>query len=142
LQKIAQTPDPTNRGYTRQKTSGKLWARERIAQLLDPDTWREIGTVTGTVEWEKDATNPQREHVKSFTPSNNPQGFGRVTCPRTGQRRQIYLTSDDFSIRSGHADAAVMLKTVHGEKLALRLKVPVVKLVDGSSGGGSVSTIM
>jgi acetyl-CoA carboxylase carboxyltransferase component len=31
---------------------------------------------------------------------------------------------------------------LYGEKLALRLKVPVVKLVDGSSGGGSVSTIM
>ena len=34
------------------------------------------------------------------------------------------------------------VKTLYGEKLALRLKVPVVKLVDGSSGGGSVSTIM
>lgn len=142
LQSIAQTPDPNNRGYIRQKTAGKLWARERIATLLDPDTWREIGSVTGTVEWVKDETNPQREHVKSYTPSNNPQGFGQITCPRTGQRRQIYLTADDFSIRSGHADGSVALKTVHGEKLALRLKVPVVKLVDGSSGGGSVSTIL
>ncbi|KAK4942744.1 hypothetical protein LTR10_017504 [Elasticomyces elasticus] len=142
LQSIAQTPDANNRGYIRQKTSGKLWARERISALLDADTWREIGSVTGTVEWVKDAANPQREHVKSFTPSNNPQGFGRITCPRTGQQRQIYLTADDFSIRSGHADGSVALKTVHGEKLALKLKVPVVKLVDGSSGGGSVSTIL
>ncbi|KAI1611304.1 carboxyl transferase domain-containing protein [Exophiala viscosa] len=142
LKSIAQTPNANNRGYIRQKTSGKLWARERISALLDADTWREIGSVTGTVEWVKDAANPQREHVKSFTPSNNPQGFGRITCPRTGQRRQIYLTADDFSIRSGHADGSVALKTVHGEKLALKLKVPVVKLVDGSSGGGSVSTIL
>lgn len=141
LKTIAATPDPSNRGYLRQKTSGKLWARERIAALLDADSWRELGSVTGTAEWRTDAHNPQREHVESFTPSNNPQGFGSVTCPRTGQRRQIYLTADDFSIRSGHADGSVALKTVHGEKLALRLKVPVVKLVDGSSGGGSVSTI-
>ncbi|ETI27851.1 hypothetical protein G647_00300 [Cladophialophora carrionii CBS 160.54] len=142
LRGIAQTPDLTSRGYQRQKTSGKLWSRERIAQLLDPDTWREFGSVTGTVEWEKDATNPQTEHVRAFTPSNNPQGFGRVTDPVTGQTRAIYLTSDDFSIRSGHADGSVAIKTLYGEKLALRLKVPVVKLVDGSSGGGSVSTIM
>lgn len=142
LQRIAQTPDGNQRGYIRQKTSGKLWARERIATLLDADTWREIGSVTGTVEWEKDSVNPQREHVRAFTPSNNPQGFGRVTCPVTGQRRQVYLTADDFSIRGGHADGSVALKTLHGERLALRLKVPVVKLVDGSSGGGSVSTII
>jgi acetyl-CoA carboxylase carboxyltransferase component len=142
LRRIAQTPDLTSRGYQRQKTSGKLWSRERIAQLLDPNTWREFGSVTGTVEWEKDAANPQAEHVRAFTPSNNPQGFGRVTDPATGLSRQIYLTSDDFSIRSGHADGSVAIKTLYGEKLALRLKVPVVKLVDGSSGGGSVSTIM
>lgn len=142
LQSIASTPNPNNRGYIRQKTAGKLWARERISQLVDEGTWREIGSVTGTVSWKKDADNPQREHIEDFTPSNNPQGFGRITCPRTGQRRQIYLTADDFSIRSGHADGATMGKTLHGESLALKLKVPVVKLVDGSSGGGSVSTIM
>ncbi|KAK5234568.1 hypothetical protein LTR47_004602 [Exophiala xenobiotica] len=144
LQRMAQTPDPANRGYSRQKTSGKLWSRERISALLDPSTFRELGSITGTATWQRDALHPQREHITSFTPSNNPQGFGRVTCPRTtpAQRRQIYLTSDDFSIRSGHADGSVALKTLYGEKLALRLKVPVVKLVDGSSGGGSVSTII
>ncbi|KAK5053139.1 hypothetical protein LTR84_002113 [Exophiala bonariae] len=142
LQNIASTPDPNNRGYVRQKTAGKLWARERINQLLDAGSWREFGSITGSVTWKKDVENPQRKHIEDFTPSNNPQGFGRVTCPRTGQRRQIYLTADDFSIRSGHADGATMGKTLHGESLALKLKVPVVKLVDGSSGGGSVSTIM
>ncbi|KAL6244729.1 hypothetical protein RBB50_008257 [Rhinocladiella similis] len=142
LQTIANTPDSSNRGYIRQKTSGKLWSRERISQLLDdPSTFRELGSTTGSVTWSRDTSNPQREHIASFTPSNNPQGFGRVRCPRTGQRRQIYLTSDDFSIRSGHMDGSVPAKTLYGENLALRLKVPVVKLVDGSSGGGSVSTI-
>ncbi len=34
-----------------------------------------------------------------------------------------------------------MEKTLYVEKLALSLKLPVVKLVDGSSGGGSVTTI-
>ncbi|PHH87803.1 hypothetical protein CDD83_8380 [Cordyceps sp. RAO-2017] len=51
------------------------------------------------------------------------------------------LTADDFSIRSGHADGASAGKTVYVEKLALALRLPVVKLVDGSSGGGSVTTI-
>jgi acetyl-CoA carboxylase carboxyltransferase component len=142
LRTIAQTPDTSSRGYQRQLTSGKLWSRKRISHLLDPDTWTEIGSVTGTVTWARDVKNHQSEHVKGFIPSNNPQGFGRVTCPRTGLKKEIYLTSDDFSIRAGHADGSVGIKTLYGEKLALELKVPVVKLVDGSSGGGSVSTII
>jgi acetyl-CoA carboxylase carboxyltransferase component len=141
MKKMNNTPDPTNRGYVRQKLAGKLWARERIEKLLDKDSWREVGSASGTATWTVDAKNPQSEHVEGFTPSNNPQGFGNVTCLRTGQRRQIYLTADDFSIRSGHADGSNSLRTLHGEKLALKLKLPVVKLVDGSSGGGSVTTI-
>lgn len=34
-----------------------------------------------------------------------------------------------------------MAKTVHTEKLALQLKIPMIKLTDGSSGGGSVTSI-
>jgi acetyl-CoA carboxylase carboxyltransferase component len=135
------TPDTTSRGYQRQLTSGKLWARDRIKKLLDPDSWREIGSLTGSATWRPDPENPQREHVESFVPTNNPQGFGVVTCPVTGLKKEIYLTADDFSIRGGHADGGNTLKTVFGEKLAIRLKKPVVKLCDGSSGGGSVTTI-
>lgn len=64
-----------------------------------------------------------------------------MTCARTGKRRRIVLTADDFSIRSGHADGSIMEKTLYVEELALKLRLPVVKLVDGSSGGGSVTTI-
>lgn len=64
-------------------------------------------------------------------------------CPRNGKTggRRVLLTADDFSLRSGHADGATAGKTIYLEKLALALKLPVVKLVDGSSGGGSVTTI-
>lgn len=51
------------------------------------------------------------------------------------------FTADDFSIRAGHADGALMEKTIYMEKLAIALRLPIVKLVDGSSGGGSVTTI-
>lgn len=51
------------------------------------------------------------------------------------------FTADDFSIRAGHADGALMEKTLYMEKLAISLRLPIVKLVDGSSGGGSVTTI-
>ncbi|OJJ58287.1 hypothetical protein ASPSYDRAFT_152672 [Aspergillus sydowii CBS 593.65] len=133
LQTIAATPDPSRRGYVRQKQAGKLWVRERLEQLLDTDSFEEIGSLSGTVEWKK--TGPMREKPASFVPSNNVQGMGKL------RGRRVLLTADDFSLRSGHADGASTGKTIYLEKLAVALKLPVVKLVDGSSGGGSVTTI-
>ncbi|KAG2416181.1 hypothetical protein HFD88_007374 [Aspergillus terreus] len=133
LQNIAATPDPNRRGYVRQKRDGKLWVRERLEELLDRGTFQEIGSLSGTVTWEK--TGPMREKPVSFVPSNNVQGMGRL------RGRRVLLTADDFSLRSGHADGSTAGKTIYLEKLALALKLPVVKLVDGSSGGGSVTTI-
>ncbi|KAJ5803693.1 uncharacterized protein N7503_006143 [Penicillium pulvis] len=133
LRAIAAKPDPDHRGYVRQKQAGKLWVRERIEQLLDPNTFQEIGSISGTVIWEK--VGPMQEKPVSFVPSNNVQGLGML------QGRKVLLTADDFSIRSGHADGASAGKSAYIEKLAVALRVPVVKLVDGSSGGGSVTTI-
>lgn len=50
------------------------------------------------------------------------------------QGRKIILCADDFTIRAGHADGAVMPKTVFMEKLSVDLKLPQIKLIDGSSG--------
>ncbi|MCJ1449347.1 MAG: hypothetical protein MMC23_009867 [Stictis urceolatum] len=133
LQTMAGTPPTSSPGYIRQKNVGKLWVRERIDQLLDEGTFHEVGSVSGTVEWTPKGT--VQEDVKSYTPSNNVQGFGLV------DRRKILFTADDFSLRAGHADGATAYKTIYMEKLSLDLRLPIVKLVDGSSGGGSVTTI-
>jgi acetyl-CoA carboxylase carboxyltransferase component len=133
LRSIAANPDASHKGYVRQKQSGKLWVRERIAKSLDEGSFREIGSVSGTVQWKK--LEGTKEEPTSFVPSNNVQGFGLL------RGRKIILTADDFSIRAGHADGATHEKTVYMEKLAISLRLPIVKLVDGSSGGGSVTTI-
>ncbi|CBX96242.1 hypothetical protein IAQ61_001418 [Plenodomus lingam] len=133
LRKIGATPDTSNRGYVRQKLAGKLWVRERVDQLLDPGSFQEIGSVSGTVKWKQ--TGSVKEEPVEFVPSNNVQGFGRL------RGRKIVFTADDFSIRAGHADGALVEKTIYMEKLAISLKLPIIKLVDGSSGGGSVTTI-
>jgi acetyl-CoA carboxylase carboxyltransferase component len=89
--------------------------------------------VSGTVEWQQ--TGRVTEVPKSFVPSNNIQGMGTL------RGRRVVMTADDFTIRSGHADGASSAKTVFLEKMAIAMKLPIVKLVDGSSGGGSVTTI-
>jgi acetyl-CoA carboxylase carboxyltransferase component len=133
LRHLAATPDTTRTGYIRQKQAGKLHVRERVELLLDRGTFREIGSATGSVEWKQ--LDALREEPKAFTPSNNVQGFGKL------RGREVVFTADDFSLRAGHADGALWAKTTYLEKLAVALKLPMIKLVDGSSGGGSVSTI-
>lgn len=104
LRKIAATPDHQKRGYVRQKQAGKLWVRERVEQLLDHGSFQEVGSVSGTVQW-KPIGSTSEEPV-DYVPSNNVQGFGRLNG------RKIVFTADDFSIRAGHADGALMEKTV------------------------------
>ncbi|KAK7892396.1 hypothetical protein LTR67_007492 [Exophiala xenobiotica] len=133
LNAMAHTPDLSNRGYVRQKREGKLWVRERLEQLVDKDSFKEIGSASGRVEWKQ--TGPRDEEPVSFTPTNNLQGFGMLGG------RKVIITADDYSIRAGHADGAISDKTIYSEKLAVSLNMPIIKLTDGSSGGGSVTSI-
>lgn len=147
---LAAAPKSDSTGYKRHVQAGKLWVRERINQLLDQDTFREVGSLAGTTTWisppsgsSNDATatataktpmERARQVVGDFTPSNNVQGFGRING------RPVLLTADDFTLRAGHADGALMPKTIYMDKLSVHLRLPMVKLVDGASGGGSITT--
>lgn len=148
VRQLAQTPKSNTTGYKRHKEAGKLWVRERVELLLDKGTFREVGSTAGTATWRKvdpEATNiaeSEREVVDDFTPSNNVQGmqyllfiislimsgFGKING------RKVMLTADDFTLRAGHADGSLMMKTLYFEQLAIHLKIPMIKLVDGSSG--------
>lgn len=75
LQKIASTPDPSKRGYVRQRQAGKLWVRDRVEQMLDPGSFHEVGSVSGTVTWRK--LDGIKEEPVEYVPSNNVQGACR-----------------------------------------------------------------
>ncbi|MCB1744913.1 MAG: methylmalonyl-CoA carboxyltransferase, partial [Gammaproteobacteria bacterium] len=48
---------------------------------------------------------------------------------------------DDFTVRGGSADATIKEKHTQAEQMANELRMPLVRLVEGSGGGGSVKTI-
>ena len=52
--------------------------------------------------------------------------------------RRAVLQGDDFTVRGGAADAAIWQKMVFAERMAHDLRLPLVRLVDGTGGGGSV----
>src|SRR6185503_680774 len=55
--------------------------------------------------------------------------------------RRAVVEADDFTIRGGAADAAIWEKTIYAERMAHDLRLPLVRLVDGTGGGGSVKSL-
>ena len=51
------------------------------------------------------------------------------------------MGGDDFTIRGGAADAAIGRKAPYAERMALELRIPMIRLVDGTGGGGSVKSL-
>ncbi len=113
----------------RQHASGRLTVRERIERLFDPGSFHETGALAGR------ATYGDSGELTGFLPANTVIGQGRI-----GGRRAI-VQGDDFTIRGGAADAAIWEKAVYAERLAHDLRVPLIRLVDGTGGGGSVKTL-
>ena len=51
------------------------------------------------------------------------------------------MQGDDFTVRGGAAHAGIWEKMVYAEQLAHELRLPLVRLVDGTGGGGSVKSL-
>ena len=123
-------PDSTDPGVVRQRSRGKLTCRERIDLLLDDGTFREVGSVAGFASYDDEG------QVVDFTPANHVGGWGKIDA------RSVVVCADDFTSRGGHADGAIGAKSRHLDQLAAEMRVPSVRLLDGSSGGGSVAAMV
>jgi acetyl/propionyl-CoA carboxylase alpha subunit/acetyl-CoA carboxylase carboxyltransferase component len=106
----------------RQHADGKLDARQRIDALADPGSFAEIGALAGF----------SSDGGSGFVPANFIAGTARV------DGRKVVLGVDDFTLRGGSGDAAIHAKQVFAEQYAREMRLPVVRLLDGASGGGSV----
>ena len=111
------------------RANGKLTVRERIDRLLDQESFREIGSIAGKASY--DAAGA----LTSFSPANLVMGRGRLGG------RPVIVSGDDFTVRGGANDGAVKEKLVTVENMAHDLRLPLVRLIDGTGGGGSVKNI-
>ncbi|MGE3076557.1 MAG: acyl-CoA carboxylase subunit beta [Dehalococcoidia bacterium] len=112
----------------RQHDGGKLTVRERIDGLVDPGSFAETGALAGKAEYDDEG------NLKEFRPANFVAGFARING------RRVVVGGDDFTVRGGAADASIGGKQVYAEKMARELRMPIIRLVDGTGGGGSVRT--
>jgi acetyl-CoA carboxylase carboxyltransferase component len=103
---------------------GRLTVRERIAGLVDEDSFREQGPMAGHAETDEDG------RLVSFSPANFVLGFARL------DGRPVVVGGEDFTQKGGSPSAAGLRKSVFSEEMALRYRVPLVRFLEG--GGGSV----
>ena len=113
----------------RQHGRGKMDARARIAGLVDPGSFREIGKIAGRGSYDGAG------QLTGLAASNFI--FGRADI----DRRPVVATADDFTVRGGAADAAIHRKFVQAEMMAYELGLPLIRMIDGTGGGGSVKSL-
>lgn len=114
---------------SRQRGRGKLTVRERVAFLADPGSFHEIGKIAGKASYGAD------EELAGFMPSNSVMGRARL------DGRPTVILADDFTVRGGAADASIWQKMVQAIKMAAEYRMPLVQMIDGTGGGGSVKML-
>ena len=113
----------------RQHDQGRLTVRERIDGMIDRGSFHEIGAVSGIGEYD-----PAGE-LKNVTPANCVFGRAKV------DGRTVVVVGDDFTVRGGSADASISAKPLMAEEMAHDFRLPIIRIIEGSGGGGSVKTI-
>ena len=109
--------------------AGKLTVRERIARLLDPGSFREVGQLAGRASYDESGS------LTAFEPVPYVMGLGRIDA------RPVAIGGEDYTIRAGTSFGADRRKGGQGgfiEDLAYEYRIPLINLIDGT--GGTVNT--
>ena len=113
----------------RQRGMGKLTVRERVAFLADPGSFHEVGKIAGKAGYGPD------DAIAEFLPAT--MVFGRATL----DGRPAVILGDDFTVRGGASDASIAGKMLMAEQMANEYGMPIVRMIDGTGGGGSVKSL-
>lgn len=124
---VKQMGGPDN--IARQHGAGRLTVRERIERMTDAGSFREVGTLAGTAEYDDELK------LKKLTPATYVAGTARI------DGRPVAIGGEDFTVRGGTSFGAQRRKGGQGgfiEDLAHHYKMPLINLIDGA--GGTVTS--
>ena len=113
----------------RQKAAGKLNIRQRLEVFCDKGTFAEVGSTAGV------GTYDDEGRLVSFIPANFLCGMAEING------RPVMVSGDDFTVRGGSNEFTIPAKRDFAERIAVELRLPHIRLVDGMGGGGSVKMI-
>lgn len=106
----------------RQHNRGKLTARERVDILVDPGTFREMGSSVGTTSMRIDGRVPEAPCDGAVV------GMGEVNG------RKIMVYASDFTVLGGSTGAQHGSKSMYTLLMAAKFGIPKVHLLDSSGG--------
>ncbi|HPG26983.1 MAG: propionyl-CoA carboxylase [Spirochaetaceae bacterium] len=109
----------------RQHARGRLTVRERLERLADPGSIEEQAPLAG------ESTRDAAGRAIDFQPANYLLALARV------DGRPIVVGGEDFTQRGGSPSPSGLRRSVYAETLAIQLRRPLVRFLDG--GGGSVA---
>ena len=109
----------------RQHERGRLTIRERLDALVDDHSLEEQGPIAGETERDEDG------RATAFYPANY------LLALATVDGRPIVVGGEDFTQRGGSPSPAGLRRSVYAETLAIDLRIPLVRFLEG--GGGSVA---
>ena len=104
---------------------GRKTIRERIDFILDKETFDEIGKIAGSPIYDDE------NRLEGYVPANFLLGFGKINTI------DVIIGGEDFTLKGGSPNAAGLRKSIYTEELALKYKIPLIRLHEG--GGGSVA---
>jgi propionyl-CoA carboxylase beta chain len=107
-----------------QQARGKLTARQRIALLLDPDSFSELGCFI------------KPRYCDTANDGNICSGDAVVTGSGKIDGRPVFIYSQDFTVLGGSISEVVGQKVRQIMELALDNKAPVIAIFD--SGGARI----
>src|SRR5690606_37992824 len=113
----------------RHHAAGKLTVRERIAGILDPGSFQEVGKLAGRGRYDAEGS------LVAFEPAPYVMGIGEI------DGRPVAIGGEDYTIRAGTGFGSDRRKGGQGgfiEDLAYEYRIPLINLVDGT--GGTVNT--
>lgn len=114
----------------KQHAAGRLTVRERIAGLADAESFREVGTLTGSGSYD------DGHRLQGVLPAPYVGGIAKI------DGRPVAVGGEDFTVRGGTTFNVTRRKGGQGgfiEDLAHHYKIPLVNLIDGA--GGTVTSM-
>ncbi len=103
---------------SRQKKRGKMLARERVDNLLDPgNPFHEFGTMAALGMYEEYGGAPSAGIVT---------GIGRI------QGRNVVIVANDSTVKAGAYFPMTIKKNLRAQEIAIENRIPIIYLVDSA----------
>jgi len=101
----------------KQRAGGRFDARQRIAQLCDPDSFREIGTLVGALSYNGLPPAPADALIAGSAAIDG---------------RPVLVGSEDFTVQGGSIGIGTHAKRVRLAELALQERIPLIMVLEGA----------